>query len=43
MLTVEIDHDSECLLRQTAADLDVTPESLAGCLLESSLALSLLR
>ena len=37
MVMLVIGHDAECRLRQMSADLDLTPEALAGCLLESAL------
>jgi hypothetical protein len=41
MLSVLLDPEVESLLRQTAADLDLTPEVAARILLESSLVMSL--
>lgn len=40
MVTVCLSPDSEALLRQTAADLDLSPEQVAVILLESSLIMS---
>jgi hypothetical protein len=40
MLSVVLSRESECLLRQTAADLDLSPEQVATVLLESSLLMS---
>lgn len=37
MVSVMLGVDSECLLRQMSADLDVPVEEMAGLLLESAL------
>ncbi len=37
MVTVEMTHDSECLLRQLAAGLEIDPQEAARLLLESAL------
>jgi hypothetical protein len=33
-------HDADCLLRQVAADLDLSPEEVASIMLESALVMS---
>jgi hypothetical protein len=43
MVTVMLDEDSEALLRQHAADLDIPPCEVARVILESSLLMSLSR
>jgi hypothetical protein len=43
MVTVEMNADSESLLRQVAADLDVSVEETARIMLESALLSSLTR
>ena len=41
MVSVVMSLDSECLLRQVAADLDVSVEEMAAVLLESALMTSM--
>jgi hypothetical protein len=43
MLTLVLDVECESLLKQTAADLDLSPQEAAKVLLESSLLMSLTR
>jgi len=43
MVTVMLDEDSEALLKQHAADLDIPPCEIARLMLESALLMSLTR
>ena len=43
MLSLVLDPDVDALLRQTAADLDLTPSQVAEIMLSSSLLMSLTR
>ena len=42
-MLVVLDREMDDLLRQTAADLDLSPQEVAKIMLESSLAMSLTR
>lgn len=43
MVLVELDPEVDALLRQTAADLEMTPSQIAQVMLESALVMSLTR
>ena len=43
MIALVLDREMDDLLRQTAADLDLSPEEIAKVMLESALVMSLTR
>ena len=43
VVSVVLEPEAECLLRQMSADLDLSPESLASLMLESALLSNLTR